>query len=141
MKTLRCVGVAAFSLVFIGCGSSQTGPELGTVSGRITLDGLPVADAMVEFTPIQEGRPSSGRSDSSGYYSLQFTTSTKGAIIGEHTVKLSTFQQGFDYGGAEGFENVTSRAEEIPAKYAREPLRATVKQGSNTIDLTLESSK
>ena len=96
---------------------------------------------MVEFTPVQEGRPASGRSDSSGHYSLQFTTSTKGAIVGEHTVKLSTFQQGFDYGGAEGFENVASRAEEIPEKYAKEPLRVTVKQGSNTIDLTLESGK
>lgn len=141
MNKLLCAAVAAFSLAVIGCGSSQTGPALGTVSGRITLDRQPVANAMVEFTPVQEGRPSSGRSDSSGHYTLQFTTSTKGAIVGEHTVKLSTFQPGFDSGGAEGFENVASRAEEIPKKYAKEPLRVTVKQGSNTIDLTLESGK
>lgn len=69
-----------------------------------------------------------------------------GALPGEHIVKISTFQAALDPdegagNGATPMETIPGRAEEIPAKYRKSPLRVTVERGSNTIDLTLDAKK
>ena len=145
--------VAMFALLGGACGRGNL-PELGSVSGRITLDGNPVKEALIEFTPVIDGRPSTATSDSSGYYALSYKGSIKGARIGEHDVTMTTFREAVifdaeDDPGNNGTptannedvapENIPGRPETIPAKYAEEKLRVTVEPGSNTINLELTS--
>ena len=71
-----------------------------------------------------------------------------GALPGEHIVTLSTSQEAYqpDEGADDGKdatarESTPERAEEIPAKYFKNRMKFIVKEGSNTIDLTLDSTK
>lgn len=138
--TALCLSLFTVMFIGTGCGGGGSGPELGSVTGVITLDGKPLEGANIEFTPVGgAGRPSAGESDSSGYYSLTYKGTTNGARIGEHEVTMTTFQEAMNYGGAEGFEDMPGRDEEIPKKYAAEKLRVKVEPGSNTINLELTS--
>jgi hypothetical protein len=113
-----------------GCGDSgPKPPALGTVQGVVKLDGQPLENAMVEFTPTTT-RPSLGRTDNKGVYTLDFDQSHKGAAVGEHSVRIASKV------GVAG-QNVV---EKVPPKYnEKTELKATVKQGDNKIDFDLTS--
>lgn len=76
-----------FSLLLVGCGGPDDQPELGTVTGTITNNGAPLADAWVEFHP-EKGRLSVARTNEEGQYTLQYTIEAPGAKVGVHTVKI-----------------------------------------------------
>jgi hypothetical protein len=65
----------------VGCGNDG----LGQVTGVVTLDGQPLPDALLVFTPVRGGRPASARTDESGRYALVYSRDAEGAAIGEHT--------------------------------------------------------
>jgi hypothetical protein len=114
----------------VGC--SQGGADLGQVEGTVTLDGQPLANAVVEFQPEAEGRPSMGSTDSSGHYELMYTRDTPGAMIGKHRVRIE-LSDSDDEPGAEP-------ALAVPEKYnAETELSEEVAAGSQTIDFTLTS--
>ena len=97
-------------IVAAGCsGAPADQPELGLVSGTVTLDGQPLPEAYVTFTP-KKGRSSSGITDGAGHYELFYTGDTKGAMIGRHKVDIRTIP--------DGDPNVA--AEKVPAKYNTE---------------------
>src|SRR5262245_55552391 len=82
------------ALVLIGC--ADQGPKIANVSGRVTLDGQPLANAAVMFSPvapkgsITPGPDSGAKTDASGRYTLELTgKGKKGAVVGKHTVRLS----------------------------------------------------
>ena len=82
---------AICSLLFAqGCGGTF---NAAPVSGTITLNGQPLKDATVTFTPQgggNESPASSGRTDSSGNYSLtMISDNSTGALIGKHSVRVS----------------------------------------------------
>ncbi|MBI2481635.1 MAG: hypothetical protein HYV60_24215 [Planctomycetia bacterium] len=82
------VGLVVISYA-VGCGGQlQTAP----VAGVITLDGKPLADATVTFTPAAAGLEapaSSARTDASGRYKLLVTaTGQSGAVLGTHSVSV-----------------------------------------------------
>jgi len=138
---------ALFSLT--GCGGDGTAPELGTVTGTVTLDGDPLPDATVLFQP-ETGRPSVGITDSDGKYSLKYIEA-EGAKVGKHTVSITTRRGGGDVGddpGAgvgDGTEEAEAPAgkpvpELVPDKYnIRSELKVEVVAGSNTHDFKLLS--
>jgi hypothetical protein len=133
-------------ILMTGCGKPQF--PLGQVRGRLTLDGQPVVNAEIWFRPVAGGRPSFGESDQAGYYSMRYNARRMGALPGEHIVTLSTFQEAYepDEGADDGKaatvrESTPERAEEIPAKYFENRMKVIVREGSNTIDLTLDSKK
>ena len=75
-----------------GCGSDKTAP----VSGRITVNGNPLANASVTFAPVggkdnQEPGPSSAAiTDADGRYSLRLIGQEgRGAMIGKHKVRIA----------------------------------------------------
>lgn len=74
-------------LVTVGCAGSDR-PPLGKVKGVVTLDGTPVPNASVMFTPIAGGRPASGTTDAEGRFSLTTFDPGDGALIGEHRVTV-----------------------------------------------------
>lgn len=80
-----CAALLASAAV-VGCGGS--GLKLVPVSGEVTLDGQPVADAAVVFTPLQGGPPASATTDAQGRYQLA-TNNQPGAVPGEHRVTIT----------------------------------------------------
>lgn len=144
MKKLFAVTAPLCLMLMTGCGKPQL--PLGEVRGRLTLDGQPVVNAKIWFEPVAGGRPSFGESDHAGYYLMRYNARRMGALPGEHIVKMSTFQEALDPDegsgdGATPMETIPGRAEEIPAKYRKSPLRVTVVRGSNTIALALDAKQ
>lgn len=84
--TVRRLAVGIPLLVLIGCGSNDQ-PELGTVTGRVTLDGKPLPRVEVTFAP-DVGRPSYGETGDDGQYELTYIRDAKGAKIGKHTITI-----------------------------------------------------
>ncbi|MHC2070886.1 hypothetical protein ACYFX5_25730 [Bremerella sp. T1] len=86
-KLLVAFCVSLSLSVLPGCFSGSSVP-VGPVSGVVTKDGQPLADATVTFFP-ESGRPSIGMTDESGRYELLFTESVNGAMVGLHKVNIS----------------------------------------------------
>ncbi len=113
-----------------GCGSS--GPPLAPVTGTVLLDGNPVAGLLVEFQPIQNGRPSMAYTDQQGRFKLQFTKSRWGAMPGEHRVMVS-------YERDPDAETPQPKVK-IPKRYNEATeLRHEVVKGKNHVELALVS--
>jgi hypothetical protein len=110
-------------------------PKLGSVSGIVTMDGQPVSDATVIFDGAQPGEPASfGRTDGSGKYELYYSRGHKGATIGEHVVRISTYDETGDD------DNRQVRKETVPSRYnMKSELKADIKRGANKHDFALES--
>ena len=125
-----------FAATLIGCSDKPAGIQFGKVKGVVTLDGEPLPEALVVFQPA-EGRPSFGRTDSAGVYSLLYKGKDWGAVIGSHEVKITTENR---------FENeetgeVRVVKEMLPAIYHQKTtLTAEVQAGENEIDFALEKS-
>jgi hypothetical protein len=137
MYSLHRGPVLAGALILIaGCGTSQP-TNVGKVSGKVTLEGQPLPDAVVTFSPVKEGGSAAlGRTDSSGRYSLSYAQGVEGAEVGENRVSISTFDEG-DPGGDPPRPKVL---EKVPLKYnVRSELVRDVKPEDNTIDFELKS--
>jgi len=82
--------VAAASIA--GCGQAY---KIAPVSGRITLDGKPLANATVQFYPVappgtDPGPTSIGHTNEDGRYSLALIDGgTLGAMVGKHKVFIT----------------------------------------------------
>ena len=114
-------------LLLVGCSRSDR-PPLGMVSGTVTLDGKPLADARLIFEPAEGGRASTGSTDREGKYELIYIRKDKGAKVGTHLVRISIANPDAD------------NVELLPARYnTQSVLEAEVKQGDNTIDFPLTS--
>jgi len=85
-------GTGFLCLLFAGCGEDES--KLVPVAGIVTVDGEPLADALVEFEPVP-GRagstdfspPSWGTTNRKGRFSL-VTRFGDGAVAGVHVVKI-----------------------------------------------------
>jgi hypothetical protein len=124
---LRPVVVVALVCGAVGC----SGPKFAAVSGRVTLDGEPVADAVVMFLPVapdgQVEAPGPGSmavTNDRGEFTVKATTiGTTGAVVGEHRVAIAPNTP----------DGPVRRAKPIPTKYATNtPLRFTVPAGGTT---------
>lgn len=107
-----------------GCGTGDR-PELGEVTGTVTLDGQPLIGVIVMFTP-DEGRPATGQTDAFGKYELVYRYGVNGAKIGPNTVSL-VWPTG-ETGPA------------IPKEYGAESkVKVEVEPGDNVFDYDLKS--
>ena len=121
----------AVSLSSFGCGGGDL-PELGTVMGKVTLDGKPLAGVMVQFHPLAEGRPGSGVTDKEGNYVLKYNDGAKGTKVGPNKVEINTVWPDGEPG--------PEQTETIPPKYnSASTLKEVVKKGSNTFNFELQS--
>lgn len=117
-----------------GCGGGPDDmPNIGEVTGKVTVDGQPGADLVVTFQP-KGGRPSYDTTDADGNYELQYNGSTKGAKVGSNLVTISTASDTTeDYSSAAAS---VSKPDPIPAKYntqaaSNSEMTVDVKPGSN----------
>lgn len=116
----------------IGCGGEQ---GLGKVEGVVKLDGKPLPDASVEFTPADgKGLTSYGRTDQNGAYYMMATRSDYGAALGKNKVRISTYE----ITDTDGKRTVIQ--EKVPIKYNQSTeLEADVQSGSNSLDFDLKT--
>jgi hypothetical protein len=128
----------------LGCGSSL---PFAPVSGKVTMNGQPLANATVNFQPIapqgkMEVAPgSAGATDEKGEYHLQGATGQDGAWVGKHRVMISLVTT--KAGAAEGPTERGGPPQEnkIPARYNdKTELTFEVPSGGSTkADFALKS--
>lgn len=136
MKQISLGGSLIALVALAGC---QRGPDLGTVHGKVTLNGQPVPFAYVKFQPVKpRGTYGSAYTDAAGVYSLQFSKSRNGALVGQHSVSIRTSKR--DEMEVEDKSTGRMQALPLPAGY-RENLQSEferdVKSGNNRLDFEL----
>ena len=133
MTNVRWVAPALVlaALMTLGCGNKN----LGRVSGTVTMDGQPLPNAMVVFTPVQGGRPGAAKTDAQGKYELVYSRDSMGAMVGDHYVSITTYDE-----AVKDDESVEIVPETVPSRYnSNSELTATIKSGGNVVDFALES--
>ncbi|QDS89818.1 hypothetical protein EC9_40190 [Rosistilla ulvae] len=129
--------IVVSSLAVIGCGGSggRDLPKLGQVTGTVTLDGQPLADAVVSFQSKEAGRVASGGTDTDGNYTIYLLNDIEGAPVGTNQVMIVTAKPGDD--SIPG----SAKPETLPAKYnAETELTADVQPGDNEFNFDLTSN-
>jgi len=145
---LLAIVFSVLSLSLVGCGGTGDQPELGQVTGTVTLDGKPLNGVAVVFAP-ENGRPARGRTDLNGKYELTYIRQTRGTKVGRNRVEIAPSEE--DEEDAEEQANAgepaapkkapTNREKpKVPARYnTKSELEANVKPGVNVFDFKLES--
>jgi hypothetical protein len=136
--------LVTLSLV-LGCGSGSS--KLAPVSGKVTLDGQPLADATVIFQPEgggpDAGSGSQGKTNANGEFTLrQLNSDRDGAVAGKHRVMISAPQARAAGGGDKPHsEEQEKTVDRVPAKYnANTTLNFDVPAGgSSTANFDLKS--
>ncbi len=125
--------ILSTTMFLTGCGGGASDqPKIAPVAGVVTMDGEPLAGASVQFFS-ENGRPSAGVTNADGRYELVYIENQKGAVLGNHVVRISTQNDEEDPLGMQGTETV-------PAKYnSKSTLTATVVEGANEFNFDLQS--
>lgn len=121
--TLSC-WLLLIAFAAAGCGD---GRNSAPVTGKVTVNGKPLADVGVTFEPqgTGAGRGSFGRTDADGRYTLQFVDSQQdGALVGKHLVTFSDLAASETEQSDAG--NLPEKPLRIPAKYSGEGLEYEV---------------
>jgi hypothetical protein len=128
----------AVAACMLACGCSK---HASKVAGGVTLGGKPLTSGVVNFTPLSPGPSAYGNVAADGRYALQ-TGAERGLAPGDYTVTVAanaTPEEAAKMGFKVGREGIMPLL--TPPKYAdvkTSPLKATVKPGTQEIDLTLE---
>lgn len=142
----RCFAVmvaGAFAGLILGCGPSS--PAVKPVTGIVTLDGKPVADAEVGFSPLIPGQGLSavGKTGADGSFVLnaQGARPGRGTAVGEYAVTVRKYEapSSAQSSSDESNENLKPL---VPRKYmdkSTSPLKATVSSGENSFQFELTS--
>jgi len=113
--------VVAVLVTAVGCGEERF--KIVPVSGVVTIDGEPIAEAYVNFQPQTTGEDglagmgSFGRTDSAGRYELMTIKREPGAVVSSHRVKIQT-QLSKD--ASDGSRKIVVRKEMLPTRYHSE---------------------
>ena len=125
--------------VLSGCGAVADGPEREAVSGKVTLDGKPMAGA-ITFLPAGNGKSAGGKI-ADGTYSI---ARSEGPSPGSYRVEIVSVQPTgrmiLDRDGPPG-STTEERKNVVSERYnLRSDLRAEVKKdGPNTFDFEITS--
>lgn len=147
MRLASCVaiGLALGALVLSGCGG-QAGPRTYPVTGTVTQDGKPLADAAITFHPVGQGQPAAAKSDAAGRYQTS-------ALPGRYRVTIAKFVSEQQTGAAASSGEYQEEAPEttpapsrniLPAKYAdpgTSGIEVEVKAGDNNFDFRIEGGE
>lgn len=141
------VGGLILSLTAAGCGNAQkSAVPLVPASGTVTIDGSPLAEAVVQFIPLGEtrGQGGSALTDATGTYKALTPFGEAGLPAGEYRVVISKRDIPK---GADGRPKVAvgANAEELAPGYSdkvKSTLKATVPSGGEaTNNFALQTSK
>ena len=125
---------ALLCLASVGCGGS----DRSYVTGLVTLDGVPIPNCSLQFTPLQPGPGGGGIGDESGRYEGFMSRNNDWLAPGEYRVEIwSSADILITQAGSPHL--VKEGAVRIPRKYqgANSELRMTLKPGTSEIDFAL----
>jgi hypothetical protein len=124
LPSLLLVLLSSCPLVFLlsGCGKPY---KVAPVSGKITLDGKPLAKATVSFVPLgtkenqAPGPTSHGGTDAEGRFSLSLsvTPPTPGSVVGKCRVFITTLQSDPAADDRDAGGPVRRVKDKVPEKY------------------------
>jgi hypothetical protein len=141
LRVFVAVVVAVVTLFVAGCGKNPH--RLAPVSGRVTMDGHPLASAVVAFLPdtkpgAKPSPTSRGETDKDGRYTLTSSEDKAGAVVGTSKVRISTMKSS---GGSEVEGGAILAREMVPERYnARTELTFEVPEvGTEKADFELSS--
>jgi hypothetical protein len=131
-------------ILLAGCGS---GPKYAPVSGRVTLNGKPLANATVSFQPIAhegsiEAAPgSSGKTNANGEYTLSVSPSQSGAWVGKHRVMVSSLAEQVGESDARPPRGGWPIVDKVPTRYNKDSKETfeVPSGGTDKADFTLTS--
>lgn len=147
------LSLAVVAALVLGCG--QSGPAVNLVKGVVTLDGAPVADADVGFSPVTPGQGLSavGKTAADGSFVLnaQGARPGRGTAVGDYVVTVRKYeipppvpQVSSDDPSYEPPEpsrkppaELRSLVPKIYVDKATSPLKATVAKGENSFQFEL----
>lgn len=120
----------AACLGLTGCGKSRT-----LLSGTVTLDGSPLPEAVLQFTPVgPQGRTGAARTDANGRYTVELSPHQVRVAISARTV-VGQERDGIDGPMVDVFK------ERVPARFSdlrKSELSVIPKDGERTVaDFTL----
>ncbi|MDR2114801.1 MAG: hypothetical protein LBP87_00310 [Planctomycetaceae bacterium] len=135
-------------IVFVaGCSPKVSYLPTEHVQGVVTLDGVPIDDALVTFIPVKaDGVAASGYSNTEGIYQLTAVGGEpqKGAVTGDYIVTVNKVEiKMVKTPSHYPNEPSTETAVQTPILHKNylnaktSPLKATVTKGKNKIDLPL----
>lgn len=150
MKMQKLLGLCLGLLALGWSAGCNPGPEMNyddvelvSAGGTVTLDGQPLANAVVTFESPQSGQFSFGMTDSDGDYSLQFDSEVDGVPPGKKVVRISTTRKilglnseeeaGDAMGETEGKPPQAPATELVPEKYN--------KNSELTVDVTPDQTE
>lgn len=140
------VGASFAALSLVGCGGRDPNlPKLEPVSGTVTLDGRPLANASVTFVPsgTTRGTGATGVTGPDGKYTLM-SRGEPGVPAGDYRVVVSklVLPDGSDFPLDADVPPIESNAREmLPPHYSDEAasnIAKTVPEGGGIIDIQLE---
>jgi hypothetical protein len=149
-----CVFALLFVVCFSGCGDGSRRVE--PVSGKVSLNGKPLADAQISFHPKNpDGFVAVGTTQSDGMFTLVTPGTTKsGAVVGEYHVAITKIVAVDDNGQPltpeTTSEDITKgiiipkRISVLPDKYGqpdKSPLEANVVRGKNSFQFDLDDKE
>ncbi len=129
-QPLLLVGLlATVHVALVGCWNSipeRNTPELGTVHGKITLDGKPLPEMMILFEPDDKSHTSVANSDAEMVTKAMYFVDLEGVKTGPCTARVS-FRPGLN-------------SPKVPSKYSsKSELKFEVKPGDNIYDIEMKS--
>ena len=158
-SSVMCAVLGISFIVFLtGCGSG--GPSVTAVTGVVTLDGKPLGDAVVTFSPTDEsGVGAAGKTQADGTFVLNATGAAPGSgtAVGSYAVtvdkvilpEIPVISEDDPRYGTEEEEKLVEKAMKaepeyvVPKAYGHRKtsgLTATVSSGENNFTFALESS-
>ncbi len=131
------LAVAALVLAAAGCGDAVA------VSGKVTLDGVPVESGTVTFVPEDTSKgQGAGATITNGEYKIEGVGPPPGSYRVEIKSQKKTGKKVVAGSPAPPGTMVDETVEAIPAKYnAKSELKAVLKSGANPLDFELKGRK
>ncbi len=122
---MRTIWLLSF-LVLLAPGCSKQPYQLAPVSGKVTLNGKPLAKAWVHFAPMategnqNPGPTSHGQTDAEGKFKLIVDPDRPGAVVGKSRVFISTLDPGAEYKDLPDAGVKVLAKDRVPARYNQE---------------------
>lgn len=126
-----CVMLVGLALALTS-GGCRRGPEIVSVSGKVTFNGQPLKFGSVTFQP-QKGQPARGEIQSDGTFTLSTFKPGDGAVVGPHKVRVACYESQRAPANTGGGEQSLGKLL-IPVKYTffdQSGLTAEVKPSDN----------
>jgi hypothetical protein len=143
---MRVCSALVTTLVFLmGCGS---GNQFARVSGRVTLNGKPLANATVSFQPISPENSSiaapgsTGKTNEKGEFTLIGLNGEPGAWVGKHRVVITLLAPEVGESDERPPRGGWPQKEQVPEKYNNKSKETfdVPPEGTTSADFVLKST-